>query len=195
MNNYSQASDPLTRTAPSGGVTAGVPVLIGSLLVVPIISALEAARFSCVASGVITPAPKTTGEAWTEGQKLYWKVSTSKFTSVATDGALAGTADLDAASDDTTGSVRLQGGAADLDEGTQTAVVVLTDSTGYSGTHDDTLSATTVPAALTGGESPTEAEHNAVLTLLAVMAQNASDTAQKILEIRTALVNAGIIAA
>lgn len=62
-------------------------------------------------------------------------------------------------------------------------VVDLTDSTGYSGTHDDTLAATTVPADLTGGEDPTEAEHNAVLALLAVMAQNASDTAQKVKEL------------
>jgi hypothetical protein len=62
-------------------------------------------------------------------------------------------------------------------------LTTLTDSTGQSGTHDDTLAATTVPAALTGGESPTESEHNAVLTLLGVMTQNASDTAQKVIEV------------
>lgn len=62
----------------------------------------------------------------------------------------------------------------------------LTDNTGLAGSHDDTLAATTVPADLTGGESPTEAEHNAVLALLRVMAQNESDLAQKAIELVTA---------
>lgn len=74
-------------------------------------------------------------------------------------------------------------------------MVDLTDSTGYSGTHNDVLAATTVPAALTGGESPTEAEHNAVLTYLAVTAQNASDMAQKIKEIHAVLIKFGFITA
>lgn len=76
---------------------------------------------------------------------------------------------------------------------TATAVVTLTDSTGLDGTHDDTLAATTVPAAITGGESPTEAEHNALRAVVAVMAQNASDMAQKIIELRAALAAANIV--
>lgn len=75
------------------------------------------------------------------------------------------------------------------------AIVTLTDSTGLSGTHDDTLAATAVPADLTGGESPTEAEHNAALAVMRVIAQNVSDVAQKVLELRTALINAGVISA
>lgn len=62
-------------------------------------------------------------------------------------------------------------------------LTTLTDSTGLSGTHDDTLAATTVPDDLTGGESPTEAEHNAALTVMRVMAQNTSDVAQKMIEV------------
>ena len=62
----------------------------------------------------------------------------------------------------------------------------LTDSTGLDGTHDDTLAATTVPADITGGESPTEAEHNALLAVVRVIAQNGSDTAQKVIELVTA---------
>lgn len=62
-------------------------------------------------------------------------------------------------------------------------ITTLTDSTGLSGTHDDTLAATTVPADLTGGESPTEAEHNALLAVARVMAQNTSDVAQKAIEL------------
>lgn len=91
--------------------------------------------------------------------------------------------------------------------------VTLTDSTGYSGTHDDTLAASTVPTALTdnsGGVSggntiaaiadnagsattastaaavaTLAAKVNAILTLLAVMAQNDSDVAQKVIELVT----------
>jgi len=76
----------------------------------------------------------------------------------------------------------------------------LTDSTGLSGTHDDTLAATTTQADLTGGEDPTEAEFNTLLAEIRVMCQNQSDVAQKVIELvtlvnamRTALVNAGLI--
>ncbi len=205
MSTFIKPGDVITCVAPSGGVTVGVPVLIGSLLVVPKSTALEAEEFEGMTTGVHY-LPKTTGTAWTAKQKLYWKVSTSKFITVATDGSLQGVADRAAGSSDAYGYVRLNGVASDTAEGPQAAVtalvdngggtadgtvasqaepVTLTDSTGLSGTHDDTLAATTVPAALTGGESPTEAEHNAVLTLLGVMVQNQSDVAQKVIELVT----------
>jgi hypothetical protein len=72
------------------------------------------------------------------------------------------------------------------------SVVDLTDSTGLSGTHDDTLAATSVPADLTGGEDPTEAEHNALLAVTRVIAQNVSDVAQKVKEIIAVLDAQGI---
>ena len=65
------------------------------------------------------------------------------------------------------------------------AATTLTDSTGQSGSHDDTLAATTTVADLTGGESPTEAEFNTLLAEVRVICQNASDTAQKIIELVT----------
>src|SRR3990167_8796022 len=92
------------------------------------------------------------------------------------------------------------------------AITTLTDSTGQSGTHDDTLAATTVPSALTengaaiGGTSDGDLPAlvapagdagasliagvrenatmiNTIITLLGVMAQNQSDTAQKVIEL------------
>jgi len=62
----------------------------------------------------------------------------------------------------------------------------LTDSTGKSGSHDDTLAAASVPSDLTGGESPTEAEHNAALAAMRVIDQNVSDVGQKVIELVTA---------
>jgi len=66
-----------------------------------------------------------------------------------------------------------------------TTPTTLTDSTGQSGTHDDTLAATTTQADLTGGEAATEAEMNTLLAEVRVICQNASDTAQKVIEIIT----------
>jgi hypothetical protein len=84
-------------------------------------------------------------------------------------------------------------------------LTTLTDNTGQSGTHDDTLAATTVPGSLTvtdgtGTNDGTigaitdnastitavqelAAKINAIVTLLGVMTQNQSDAAQKIIEI------------
>lgn len=105
----------------------------------------------------------------------------------------------------------------------QAAIVSLTDSTGDSGTHDDTLAdGVTVGAALTDNTAGTAdttlqaladgttyatdvaairnnfadlaARCNALRTDLLVQNQNDSDMAQKILEILTALRGAGIIA-
>jgi hypothetical protein len=72
-------------------------------------------------------------------------------------------------------------------------VVELTDSTGLSGTHNDTLSATSVMADITGGQDPTEAEFNTLLATVRVMAQNASDIAQKLNELIAALKTANLM--
>lgn len=77
------------------------------------------------------------------------------------------------------------GGTADGTVASLAPATTLTDSTGLSGSHDDTLAATSVPADLTGGEDPTEAEHNALLAVVRVMAQNDSDLAQKVIELVT----------
>lgn len=101
---------------------------------------------------------------------------------------------------------------------TQTAFVDITDSTGLSGSHDDTLAATpplTAPSAYTAhssGATPvtsaaaTDLDTTAAavanvrlrladtITQLAITNQNISDLAQKVKEIRTALIAAGIIA-
>lgn len=126
------------------------------------------------------------------------------------------TADATIAALTTTALTDNGGGTADGTVASMAAPTTLTDNTGLSGTHDDTLAATTVPAALTenagaiGGtndgnlpalvdpagdagasvidgirENATKV--NAIITLLGVMAQNASDQAQKTIEIVTLL--------
>lgn len=75
------------------------------------------------------------------------------------------------------------GGTADNTIAAVGIAATLTDNTGLSGSHDDTLAASAVPADIAGGESPTEAEHNAALAVMRVMAQNDSDLCQKVIEV------------
>lgn len=213
---YQHDGDVMPYPAPSGGVVSGTPVMIGSLFVVPLVTAAETVEFNGMTTGVHGLA-KTSAQAWTAGQKIYWNTGTSKADSDGTTGPLIGTAAAIAANPTDTGYVRLNGIAPALLEGPQAALVDLTDSTGQSGTHDDTLAATTVPTitatnpgaisaaageataaaladtqALEAAVSALVVDVAAILALLTVMTQNASDTAQKTKEIRAILVGAGL---
>lgn len=109
--NYVQPGEVLALTAPVGGATAGTALKIGSLVVVPLVTAAEAASFSAMVTGV-AEVTKATGVAWTEGCAIYWDASASKFTaSVISDtgDCLVGVATEAAGSSDTTGKVRFDG--------------------------------------------------------------------------------------
>jgi predicted RecA/RadA family phage recombinase len=108
MINFVKPGDVLTFTAPIGGVVSGAPVLIGSLLVVPGASAAATEEFEGARVGVFTLA-KTTGEAWTEGVKLYWVAGTSKISTTAGGDTLVGVAAAAADSAAETGDVLLDG--------------------------------------------------------------------------------------
>jgi predicted RecA/RadA family phage recombinase len=192
-SNYVQPGKTVTLTAPYQRDT-GLGALVGSIFGVALQTVANGVEGEFGIEGVWTLA-KTSAQAWTQGQKIYWDNSNKRCDSDSTVGMLIGVALEAADNPSSTGVVRLNGSSPSTAEGPQAAIVALTDSTGLSGTHDDTLAATSVPAAITGGESPTEAEHNALRAVVEVMAQNASDIAQKVLEIRTALIAAGIIAA
>jgi predicted RecA/RadA family phage recombinase len=225
MGRYIQPGDVVTLTAPSGGFTVGTPKMIGSILVMPLVTGAEGVAVACQVSGVVL-GTKTSAQAWTEGQKIFWNVSTSKFDSDSTTGALVGVAVVAADNPSSEGYVRLNGVAPATAEGAQAAVVVLTDSTGVSGSHDDTIAdgltavapvapdayAAVVnmsePVAKAEGEAVSAALANlrdevaaltivvaACVTDLTVQNQNDSDLAQKVIEIRAALVAAGIITA
>lgn len=138
--SYIQPGETMTFTAPVGGVSADTPVLIGSLLVVPIADADAAASFAGYVSGVHYGV-KAAGSAWTEGMKVYWDDGNSRFTHDSAAGQLAGVASAAATSAAVVGYVRLDGVSHAAAEGAQAAIVSVTDSSGYSGTHDDTVAA------------------------------------------------------
>lgn len=171
MENLVQEGKVMPFTAPSGGVTTGTPVLIGSLLVVPEASAAEGATFQGRAEGVFTLA-KETSQAWTEGQKVYWDNGNSRCTTDAVDGMLVGVAAAAAGSADTTGDVRLNGVAPATSEGPQTAIADLTENSGaIGGTNDGDLPALVDPAGDAGasviaGIRENAAKINAILAAL-----------------------------
>jgi predicted RecA/RadA family phage recombinase len=183
MNNYVQPGNTITLTAPSGGVVSGTAYQIGSLLVVAQTTAAEGAKFEALVNGVVT-LPKAASQAWTEGAKIYWDNAAATSggqvcTTDATKGMLIGVAAaaVDDKATSTTGIVRLNGVAPAMSEGPQAAIAALTDSTGGSDSHDDTLAdglTATAPdeitayAAVTGMTDPvTKAEGEAISAALA----------------------------
>jgi predicted RecA/RadA family phage recombinase len=98
----------LEFAAPTGGVVSGTPLLIGSLVVIPLVTAAQTIRFNAAEAGVFT-VPKATGAAWTEGQILYFDSTAGNFaTAQSATARRAGVAIVAAASGDTTGIVKLK---------------------------------------------------------------------------------------
>lgn len=108
--NFVQPGRDMTFTAPTGGVVSGNAYLIGALLVVATVTVAQTLKFTGETGGVWT-LPKTTGEAWTEGQLLYWDPGTGKLTTTAGSLKVVGCAAAVQASGDTTGVARLNGTA------------------------------------------------------------------------------------
>lgn len=80
-------------------------VLIGSFVFLALNESAANENNAYVIEGLVAEAPKTTGEAWAVGAKLYWDASESKFTTTATDNTLCGRVAAPAISAATTGSV------------------------------------------------------------------------------------------
>ena len=94
-------------------MTAGVPVLIGALVVIPTASVAQTLPFSGMITGVHS-APKTDSQAWTEGALVYLDNTNHVFTTVSTSNTRAGcaAAAVAATAGLTTGLVRLNGTSA-----------------------------------------------------------------------------------
>jgi predicted RecA/RadA family phage recombinase len=106
MRNYIEPGNSLTIPAPSGGVTSGQPVAVGSLRGFASITAAEGADVAIARVGVFEVV-KETGVAWAVGNKLYLKADGSGFNKTATSNTLFGFAAAAAASGDATGRLCL----------------------------------------------------------------------------------------
>lgn len=108
MKTFVQPGDVLTFTAPAGGVTAGIGVKIGDILVIPTTTAAVGERFAGVRSGVVEHT-KLSAQAWTEGQQVNWDDTNKRFTTVTTGNFRAGVAYEVAVNPSATGKVVLSG--------------------------------------------------------------------------------------
>lgn len=110
MDNYIQPGDAVEFTAPGGGVTTGVPVMIGQLLVIPTETAAATARFRGYTRGVFR-VTKVGSQAWAEGAVVFWDAGNTRFTTVGAGNFQAGIATeaIGSGATLTTGYVRLDG--------------------------------------------------------------------------------------
>lgn len=108
--NLIQEGDVINVTAPYN-VASGAGCLVGSIFGVAMVTAASGAVVSVATEGVFVLV-KTTGAAWTEGQRLYWDDSGKAVTVTASTNKLIGVAVLPnsgtmPASGDATGTVLL----------------------------------------------------------------------------------------
>lgn len=106
MKNFVQDGNVIEYTVPAGGVISGVPVLIGGRLVIPAFTANAGDRFNGVTEDVFVLA-KNTGEAWAEGQPVFWDAANLRLSTDPSVGLPVGAVVVAALSADTTGVVDL----------------------------------------------------------------------------------------
>lgn len=112
MQNFVSPGEVVQFTAPSGGVTSGLGYLIGGQFVVATSTVAAGLPFEGAAKGIFDLV-KNTGEAWTEGQLIYWDNTNHRCTTTSTSNTHIGYAarlggELSAAA---VGRVRLDMGA------------------------------------------------------------------------------------
>lgn len=139
--NYVQPGKTLTLTAPTGGVTTGVGVLIGTTFGIALQTAAAAASFDAAIEGVWDLA-KTSAQAWAVGDKIYWDNTNKRADNVATAGfRFIGVAVAVAANPSSTGRVRLEGRAAIFED----------DALAAAASHNDAGGVTLTAAEVLGG--------------------------------------------
>ena len=103
MKNFIQPGGTVTLTVPSD-VSSGDGLLVGSLFGVASGDALSGADVEAVTEGVFDLA-KTSAQAWSQGDKVYWDDTNKECTVVAAGNVLIGVAMVDAANPTDTGRV------------------------------------------------------------------------------------------
>lgn len=106
MRNFIKRGIGLDLVAPSGGVTAGTGVKIGSIIAIPSITAAEGETFNGDTEGCFEHAAAT-GQAWALGALVYWDDTNKVFTTSASGNTKAGVAIAPKESAAAVGSVKL----------------------------------------------------------------------------------------
>jgi len=91
MQNVVTNGNILTFVAPSGGVTGGTPVLLGSLLVIPVSTVAAGLTAGGSTRGEFSALPKkTTDDMSTYGTKAYWDNTNKYLTTTSTSNTFVG---------------------------------------------------------------------------------------------------------
>lgn len=106
MKNYVQSGEALPLTAPYA-VVAGGGMLVGALFAVAVAAAANGATVQARHSGVYDLV-KNTGEAWTQGAKIYWDNTNKRCTTTSAGNTLIGVATQTQGSADVLGRVLLR---------------------------------------------------------------------------------------
>jgi predicted RecA/RadA family phage recombinase len=192
--NFKQEGDVLELVAPYTR-TSGQGAKVGGLFGVALVDVASGAAANFAVEGVWV-LPKTSSQAWTQGQKIYWDDSNKRCDNDGTVGLLIGVASADAGSSDTTGAVRLNGCAPSTLEGPEAAVAALTGTP--TGTANGSIVNVAATAASTaGGSTPTAAQVDtgiatAVASIVTGVNEQNKEFLVKINEIIAALQAAGI---
>lgn len=175
-SNFIQPGDVLTLTAPYD-VASGAGALVGSIFGVATSAYASGDAGEFAVCGVWSLA-KTSAQAWTVGQKVYWDNTNKRCDTDGTVGQLIGVATAVADNPSSTGYVRLNEAVASSSEGPQAAIASLTFGTN--------ITAATANGALTDSSAtnPTEAQFNEL----------AKELGTKVNDILAALRAAGVIA-
>lgn len=120
MKNYVQDGENLDLVAPYD-VLAGDGFQVGAIFAVAVDDALNTAGVVGCTEGVFT-LKKTSAQAWTQGQKIYWDNGNKRCDSDGTVGILIGAATEAAANPSATGNVMLNESVPGGLEGPQAAV-------------------------------------------------------------------------
>lgn len=109
MKNFVSSGRTLDLTAPSGGVVSGSPVKIGGFIAVPRVSAAEGDVFAADVEGVydVKAEGAGSGQAWAEGDVIYWDNTAKQFTKTTTSNTKAGHATRAKLTADVAGQIRL----------------------------------------------------------------------------------------
>lgn len=128
MQNYIQDGRILTLTAPYA-VASGAGALVGSIFGVATSTYAEAEEGEFNTSGVYELA-KTSAQAWTVGQKVYWDDTNKRCDTSGTVGPLIGTATAVADNPSSTSYVKLNGSAPSTAKGPQAAIADIATADG-----------------------------------------------------------------
>lgn len=110
MKTFRQHGDTVDFVAPSGGVTSGVPVVIGTAFAIPVADAAEGETFAGCMVGVHELPKKTgAGSNFNAGALAYWDAGNGRLTPTDAEGVLVGLFPNAGATGDVTAYVRLSG--------------------------------------------------------------------------------------